>query len=220
MPLLPRGVKDDYNERMTRVRKLLALCGVILLAAACFCAYVTKRPADTVNKTIDVSSVLPYLKDGDIILRQGDGAWSPAFRDVSLTDKRFSHLGIARIREDTATVVNSVGYLRNKKKGVEEVSLEDFLLVAKSIGVFRAKGADGALVSDIALECVGRPFDWSFDLEDEGKIYCTELLYVALKYAAPSFAVSTLYIDKLGKEVIPLDAVSNSPDFEEIFYIE
>jgi hypothetical protein len=35
-----------------------------------------------------------------------------------------------------------------------------------------------------------------------------------------SSAVSTLNIGKLGKELIPLDSVSNSPDFEEILYIE
>jgi hypothetical protein len=195
----------------------LIIGGILLfvLAGVLFIFIPRKSPKDV----IESFEVIPYLKDGDVILRLGDGAWSVPFRDFSLTDKRFSHLGIVRIRDTHITVINSVGYLTNKERGVDEVSLEKFLQVARVIGVFRVKSIDGKLLSDKAVEYVDRPFDWSFDLVDDSKIYCTELLYAALKSAAPEFNLLTRYVDTIKKDVIPLDSISASSDFDEILYI-
>jgi hypothetical protein len=184
---------------------------------------ITRPKKDSGSVIIDSSALVPYLKDGDLILRLGDGALSPAFTNVSLTDKRFSHLGIVRIRGGKISIISSVGSILKKEKGVEEESLDKFLYGAKTIGVFRIKFmGETAIpaVSDKAVEYINVPFDWNFDLNDESKIYCTELLYVVLKYAAPGFTLSTMYFDKLGKDIIPLDSISNSPDFEEIIYIK
>jgi len=214
-----------YNEQMTYKKKLFLIIGGIFVTAAVVIGIYTNtrpRPKESIKenkKAIIVSDVISYLKDGDIMLRQGDGPLSPMFRDISLTDKRFSHLGIVRIRDENITVINSVGYIRNRKRGVEEVSLENYLHVAYEIGVFRAKYAEGPTISDKAIEYVGRPFDWDFNLNDESKIYCTELLYATLKYVAPEHNVSTMYVDAVGKEIIPLDSISNSEDFDEILYI-
>ena len=51
------------------------------------------------------------------------------------------------------------------------------------------------------------------------KLYCTELLYVILKRIAPEIILKTVYVKALGKEIIPLDAVSKSDEFEEILVI-
>ena len=200
-----------------RKRLFFAIGGILLFITAgmLFIFIPRKSPKDV----IESADVIPYIKDGDIILRLGDGAWSAPFRDFSLNDKRFSHLGIVRIRGTHITVINSVGYLRNKEKGVDEVSLEKFLQVARVIGVFRVKSIDGKLISDKAVEYVDRPFDWSFDLLDDSKIYCTELLYAVLKSAAPEFELTTRYVDTINRDVIPLDSISASPDFDEILYI-
>jgi len=207
-----------------KIKLFLIIGGILFIAAVVIGIYAITRPRSKENikenkKAIIVSDVISYLKDGDIILRQGDGPLSPMFRDLSLTDKRFSHLGVVRIRDGNVSVINSVGYIKNRKRGVEEVSLEKFLQVAYAIGVFRAKYAEGTMISDKATEYIGRPFDWDFDLNDESKIYCTELLYATLKYVAPEHNVSTMYVDAVGKEIIPLDSISNSEDFEEIIYI-
>jgi len=207
---------------MTYRKKLFIIIGGILFTAAVITGiYTATRSRVKENKkAIIASDVISYLKDGDIMLRQGDGPLSPMFRDFSLTDKRFSHLGVVRIRDKNVSVINSVGYLRNRKKGVEEVSLENFLQAAYAVGVFRAKYAEGTMISDKAIEYVGCPFDWDFDLNDESKIYCTELLYTTLRYVAPEHNISTMYVDAVGKEIIPLDSISNSGDFDEILYID
>jgi hypothetical protein len=153
-------------------------------------------------------------------MRLGDGPWSPIFRDLSLTDKRFSHLGIVRIRDGNITVINSVGSFQDREKGVDEVSLDKFLRVAKSAGLFRLKSENRAFISDRAADYIGYPFDWSFDLSEEKSIYCTELLYVVLKNTEYENILTTIYLEQLKKDVIPLEAVSNSPWFDEILYIK
>jgi len=205
---------------MTKRTKLLIILGGILIIAAVISVLIFIRPWKKDFKPVDSSLVIPYLKDGDIILRQGDGPWSPAFRDLSLTDKRFSHLGIVRIRDGSISVINSVGYFSNNKKGVEEVTLEEFLSVTKITGVFRANFTEGSKISYKAVEYVNCPFDWDFDLSDDSKIYCTELLYAVLKYYALENYLTTIYVEKIKKEIVPLDSISNSAAFDEIIYIK
>ncbi|MDR0864677.1 MAG: hypothetical protein LBO74_07065 [Candidatus Symbiothrix sp.] len=158
----------------------------------------------------------PYLEDGDIICRLGDRLWSLYFRDLSPDDKRYSHLGIVRMGERNITVINAEGTRWEGKDYVNETLLQDFISVAKKVGVYRLKGIDGAEVIEKTLEFVGTPFDWNFDLEDNGKLYCTELLYAVLKNMDKGIQLETVFQKEVGKEIIPLEAISNSSDFIEV----
>ena len=116
--------------------------------------------------------------------------------------------------------MNFMGTRRIRGGGVEEINLEAFLRPAISLGIYRVKAADGAIISDTALEYIGHPFDWSFDLDDDSQIYCTELLYVALKPAQTEHILLTHYVEEVGRDIIPLESISNSSDIEEILFIE
>ncbi len=130
---------------------------------------------------IQEDTIFPFLNDGDIICRLGDRIWSIYFKELSPNDKRFSHLGIVRIRNNTVSVINAEGLTKEKKDFVNEVSLKEFLKCAQKIGIYRLKNIEGKTVSDTALEFIGIPFDWQFDMEDNSKLYCSELLFVILK---------------------------------------
>jgi hypothetical protein len=171
------------------------------------------------GKKISAQDIAVYLKDGDTICRLGDRLWSLYFKDISASDKRFSHLGIVRIVDNTITVINAEGLAIQGKDFVNEVSLEEFLDIARAVGIYRLKNHDGKLISTAALNYVGFPFDWSFDLADTEKIYCTELLYAVLKQIAPEIQLKTIFQKELNKEIIPLEACSNSDYFEEVAYI-
>ena len=198
---------------------IIILAGVFILIITALILFITipRKSPDTV---INSSEIIPYLRDGDIILRLGDGALSAPFSEISLTDKRFSHLGIVSIRDENISVINSVGFLTNRERGVEETPLEKFLQSAINAGIFRTKSVDGALISAKAAEYLGRPFDWNFNLSDDSKIYCTELLYVVIKSVAPEIELNTLYLDSVNLDVLPLDSVSNSDYFDELLFIE
>jgi len=169
---------------------------------------------------VQENTILPYIKDGDIICRLGDRIWSMYFKELSPHDKRFSHLGIIRIRNNTASVINAEGLANEGKDSVNEVSLKEFLKTAQKIGVYRLIAIKGEVVSDTALEYIGLPFDWQFDMEDNSKLYCTELLYVILKKINSDIVLDRVFIKEIGKNIIPLDICSQSEYFTEIGYWE
>jgi uncharacterized protein YycO len=167
---------------------------------------------------IQEDTVLSYIEDGDIICRLGDRIWSMYFKELSPNDKRFSHLGIIRIRNNIVSVINAEGLANEGRDSVNEISLKDFLKNAQKIGIYRLKAIEGKVVSDTALEYIGLPFDWQFDMEDNSKLYCTELLYVILRKLNPDIALNKVWIKEIGKNIIPLDVCSQSEYFTEIGY--
>jgi hypothetical protein len=162
--------------------------------------------------------IYKIVKNGDVICRLGDRIWSQFFKDISLTDKRYSHIGIIHINDGLVTVVNAEGDTGHGRDFVNKVTLEEFLQVARTAGIYRVRNIDGEQISNLAIEYLGIPFDWQFDMNDESKLYCTELLYVILKRIEPTLILKVVYIKEFGKYIIPLEAISNSDYFSEIYF--
>ena len=167
---------------------------------------------------VQAETIIPYIEDGDIICRLGDRIWSMYFKELSPHDKRFSHLGIIRIRNNIVSVVNAEGLTDEGKDFVNEVLLIEFLKSAQKIGIYRMRTIEGEVVSDTALEYIGIPFDWQFDMEDNSKLYCTELLYVILRKLDLDIVLNKVFIKEIGRNIIPLDVCSQSEYFIEIGY--
>ena len=197
-------------------KALIAGIAVILILALCT---IIKLPQLTPHPAIHAHDISEYLQDGDIICRLGDRLWSTYFKDISPFDKRFSHLGVIRIADGAITVINAEGRAIEGKDYVNETGLEEFLSIAKTIGVYRLRNYEGKALSSAAMEYIGYPFDWSFNLHDETKLYCTELLYAVMKKIAPEIKLQTIYQKELSGEIVPLEAVSNSDYFMEIVYV-
>jgi len=199
-------------------KKFVIICSIFVI---CFSIGIlkivlSKQEQDSYCKAETIS---PFLNDGDIICRLGDRFWSLYFKDISLTDKRFSHVGIARYKDGQFYVINAEGRAIAGKDFVNMVSLQEFLDCAVAIGVYRLKGVDGKLISDTAMQYLGRPFDWRFDLTEEDSLYCSELLFVVLKRIAPKIVLKKTILQQIGREIIPIEACSNSDDFKEILYV-
>ena len=158
------------------------------------------------------------VREGDIICRLGDRLWSQLFKDVSVVDKRYSHMGIININNGLINVINAEGNTGHGKDSVNEVTLDEFLKVARAVGIYRIKDIEGGQIANLAIEYIGIPFDWQFDLYDESKLYCTELLYVILRRIDQKLKLNTVYIKGLGKEIIPLESISQSEYFSEIYF--
>jgi hypothetical protein len=159
-------------------------------------------------------------QDGDIICRLGDRLWSQIFRDISATDRRFSHMGIVRVSNGNVSVIHAEGTTTVGKDLVKEEPVGDFIKIAGAVGIYRINDIeDRKQIADAAAEYINIPFDWQFDLHDDSRIYCTELLYVVLKRLMPSVELNTVFVKEIGKDIIPLDAVSNSTYFSEVYYI-
>ena len=174
------------------------------------------------GKTIEAQQtdiIASIVKEGDIICRLGDRLWSQFFSNMSLTDKRYSHIGIIHINDGIVTVINAEGGTEDGKNFVNITTLDDFLNVARTAGIYRINNTDGDKISALAMEYIGVPFDWEFDMNDESKIYCTELLYIVLKRLLPDLKLNTVYINQLNKEIISPEAISGSEYFSEIYFV-
>ena len=194
------------------------LVGVFVVSIVIFA--ITRQQIRQYNILLYVheDEILSLLNDGDIICRLGDRIWSRFFKELSPNEKKFSHLGIVRIRENTITVINAEGLAIEGKDYVNEVSLKDFLKIAQRVGIYRLKTIEGYKISDVALEYKGHPFDWHFDMEEDNTIYCSELLYVILKKLDTSIILNTVRLGNYGKKIIPLDVCFQFEYFTEIGY--
>jgi len=166
----------------------------------------------------ELSQIFEIIQDGDFITRLGNKIWSRIIKNLNEEDKRFSHVGIVRVRDDEYTVIHVAGTISFRRDYVREEPLLDFLKIASNVGVFRTNDADGSKISDKAIEYVGVPYDWSLDMLDDSRIYCTELIYLVLKRIDPSINLNTIYVPLFRKEIIPIEAISNSEHFTEVFF--
>ena len=129
------------------------------------------------------------LCSGDIVFRHGSGFWSEFIRKNTPRDQRFSHVGIIWINDGGISVIHADGDDFSGQGKVEVVSLADFKRTAKRIAFFRLKLSSGERQKFVqsALNLSGRDFDWKFDKSDHSKLYCTELLFVALQKTRPGW---------------------------------
>jgi len=210
-------MEGEHQKMIARSKKALVagIGGGLLLALLLFIAI----PRQAAEKRIHSADIAAYLQDGDIICRLGDRLWSAWFKDISPVDKRFSHLGIVLVVDGQISVINAEGLAIQGKDYVNETPLEEFLEIAKAVGIYRLRDYEGNVITAAAMEYIGYPFDWSFDLNDENKLYCTELLYAVIKKIAPDIQLQTIYQKEISKEIVPLEAVSKSDYFTEIAYV-
>jgi hypothetical protein len=203
----------------THKRSYYVFTGIVAFMLLVFSIfmYVT-MPRGKPLKPQQTAMIAALVQEGDIICRLGDRLWSRYFRDLSATDKRYSHIGIIHIQNGSVTVINAEGGTDHGRDFVNETALGDFLSVARTAGIYRIKNTGGDQIANLAMEYIGTPFDWQFDMQDESKLYCTELLYVVLKRFLPEATLSAVYMKGLGREIIPPEAISASEYFSEVYF--
>ncbi len=132
----------------------------------------------------------PGLRSGDLVFRAGRGIFSDLFRNIGEYRAAFSHVGIvyyqggrAYVLHTEASELTGIGHARRD-------SLKDFIGEenASAYGFYRVEGLNEErrrLVVDKALQYVREqvPFDVSFDLNTDDKLYCSELVYKAFRAA-------------------------------------
>lgn len=143
------------------------------------------NPADSPNMHSGFHQIDKNLfRSGDIIFRRGTSFVSIMVLNL---DKRspYSHTGIAKIIDNEVFIIHSVpGESAGEKDRTKIESLRDFLRKdrATSIAVYRLMDENESIVeaaSDFAYEhgINETDFDVSFDLSDDSRLYCTELIW-------------------------------------------
>lgn len=125
------------------------------------------------------------LQPGDLVCRRARGIWSRRFASVSSREPRFSHAGVVWKALPEPVLIHAEANDWNGRGWVRKDSWTAFFAGAKATecAVFRldAPPADAARFAEATRARLGVPFDYGFDLSDTNRLYCTELLAVALE---------------------------------------
>jgi len=177
---------------------------LILLIVTCLAAC---RPVS--KKDILLSSgFADSLQAGDIMLRMGRGFSSTYFRNLSISEKRFSHVGIVCKSADSMFIVHALANGQNSHGAVRISSVTQFIKDSRFGAVYRYPFQQSVRnqIAGFALQAArdSLAFDWQFDLDTPNKVYCTELVFQAVNAAVDSTYL-TPHLIKRGKQYITLD---------------
>jgi hypothetical protein len=162
------------------------------------------------NKTIYRLSPdeIAKLRNGDIIMRKGEGFVSGIINDLFNTGYNLSHCGIVLTENDSVKIIHTVSSELSKIDGVQTESLNKFVResVLNTIVVVRYKASEET-GNQIASACKvyltperHKAFDHRFDLADTTKFYCTELIHYA-------------YLDVFNQDMFTERLQSDHPNF-------
>ena len=125
-----------------------------------------------------------------MILRTGNDFTSESLRQLSQSDKTYSHCGIASIEHDSIFVYHALGGDWNPDEKLRKDPLELFCNPAENrgFGIFTFNLTD---LQKRKLDSVvntwykkGVTFDMNFDLATDDKLYCAEFVCKAITIAA------------------------------------
>lgn len=134
-----------------------------------------------------VDSAIALVHSGDLVMRADADYESLSLQNFSQRDKQFSHSGLV-FREGNAWMVyHSLAGDENPSGLLRKDSLEHFFNPARkiAIGVFRY-AIDTSEISKLHQYLVDQyaqklPFDKHFSLASTDSMYCSELIYRALR---------------------------------------
>ncbi len=167
-----------------------------------------------------IEKVEPIIKQGDMILRTGNDFTSESLKQLSFTDKTYSHCGIANIENDTIFVYHALGGEWNPDEKLRRDPLMLFCNPEENrgFGVFSFKfDASQKIRLDSILKKwykEGLTFDMKFDLKTNNRMYCSEFVSKAISTASANqiifsttkinkfefVAVDNLYLNKFCEE--------------------
>jgi hypothetical protein len=164
----------------------------ILLTLTMSCQQAKKDPMVIGNNVIRIKPVLndsinSKFKDGDIIIRKGDGPLS--YHLMRNSKENYTHCGIIFNDNDKLRVIHSVGGEISKDEidGIQTMDLDKFIEHSADSTLYICRpvfmDSAGYKIVERAKEylALSVPFDHRFNLLDKEKLYCSELLYHIFK---------------------------------------
>jgi hypothetical protein len=162
-----------------------------------------------------IDSGIHLLQEGDIVLRTGNDITSTMFCKMNLKDKTYSHCGVVMIENGYPFVYHSIGGEDNPNETLRRDSASFWFSPLHNTGFgilrfgFTTLQTDSLKSIVLSYYASKKKFDLDFDLKDDNKLYCTEMVYKSLNYAIDSnFIPTTKWI---GKEYVATDNFTHHP---------
>lgn len=164
--------------------------------------------------------------EGDLVFRAGRDIISTLVMSQSDT-KQYSHVGVILKRNGHTLVVHALPSEGTFAGGVVVETLEVYASKknASSVGLYRIEGLDQGeigLIREYLLGQIGKPFDDSFSMKDEGAMYCTELAVKAYASAGIDLAgrAGRVEVMTMPEPVVLPDTLSTVPGIFQIFEVK
>lgn len=138
-------------------------------------------------RSIDSSKA--FIKNGDIIFRNGMDEVSQAARSMNRKDSSFSHCGLLFIEHDSVFVYHALGGIYNPGQKLRRDLLDSFCTPAENnaFGIYRYNLQNAQRVKLKAVVDsfykAGLKFDMYFNYFSEGEMYCSEFVFKSLDKA-------------------------------------
>lgn len=139
-----------------------------------------------------IKAAAAEIKTGDIIFRSGKDVTSYRIKELSDRDKTYSHAGIAIVKPQGILIYHLTPPDVDEPKSDTLVRLETLEKFADpqrnfefGIGRFdlSTEQVNRLVAYADSLRNAGTSFDWQFDLNSANKMYCSEMVDGALRYA-------------------------------------
>jgi len=166
-----------------------------------------------------VTAPQPY--PGDIVFIGGTGGWADIGAQLSKTDKRYGHVGIAIEDEGALMIVHASGAPATGGT-VTTTPYAAFIAHSAQVGIYRAdhdRLTAGITENAAKAASDALPFDDAFSLETADAVYCTELVWRALSEAMGKDAVPQKS-KILGQDAITLEDLQLSPHLRPVHAFE
>lgn len=190
----------------------IVLAILIILLGGC------KQPPKT--NTNLVFSYANQLKTGDLVCRLGTGFFSQYFKEFASKEKKYSHIGILSIENDSVFVYHSEASELTGVGCVKRELLSSFLYDIKTYNFFNINLCD-SIREKIVFNSKGyyssrTPFDLDFNSFNDDELYCSELLAFSInkamnrEFIKPSlelnqkklYALDDIYCNELVKRIV------------------
>ncbi len=208
--------------------KILILYTVLIigLAFSCNSRQETKYAPMLKSAALKLpEAIINQLKNGDIILRRGDGPLSYHLSRVN--GEPFTHCGIIFKHKNQWGVIHTLGADANPNgiDGVQTTSLNAFvkqsadsvLFICRPI--FKSNIGDSIVLQAKQYLAQKIPFDYSFSLLSKDEFYCSELLYHTFKKVNNQKNVFKIEL-KNKSYLLKFSTFFNQKNFKPIFLLK
>lgn len=210
---------------MQKHRRILSLSALPLIAGIVIWYYVAKG-SNIVSGSITALAGNPYnkmlidsgavlLRHGDIIVRTGNDMTSEMFRTANQKDKTYSHCGVVLIENCKPMIYHCIGGEDNPDEVMRIDSLSQWVSPLHNTGFgivryrFTASQLDSLTYIIKGYYNQQKKFDMQFDITNDERLYCAELLYQSINKAT-----NARYIEPtqwLGYRYVAVDDITQNP---------
>lgn len=171
--------------------KCFVLNIVLLYSTALLCSCGENKATVPVSKHSGNKTVIDkgraLLQDGDLVMRSDNDFESLTLQNFSDSDRTYSHAGIAFKENGQFMVYHSMTGSENPSGLVRKDPFDSFVSPERKtgFGIFRygVSGEEKEKLHAVLKENISKkiPFDVTFSLRTDDSLYCSEMIYKALK---------------------------------------